>query len=368
MVGIRRFELLTSSKGGEPDTTLTTQFLLNNWDAMESIENRAITKGSALDSYRKLITKKYKNREDYLATLVGRAESFAQILGLAGHTHPNKDVATRCRSLGELESTQAYPLPLELFADKQLKVEDQLPAILDYLIAFYVRRNITLVPKASNIRARMIRLAHLLHSHEWTGADILPIIKNGINEAEGLNDIAASDQQLRDALISDGIYDKNAKTTRFVLIDLERKLPGKSYFGKGNPDSLDKYGGKHPLWSIEHILPEGSLPDVWREDISPDDPTHADELQQQYVHLIGNLTLTPYNSEWSQRPFTDKVSYVDKGTQQIAGLSMPLKINAALADTEHGESLSGKTRWTVADIERRSAWFANQILKVYTLK
>ena len=356
------------SKDGEPDTTLTTQFLLNNWDAMESKENKAITKGSALDSYRKCITEKYKQGEDYLATLVGRAESFAQILGLAGYTHPNKDVATRCRSLGELESTQAYPLLLELFSDKQLEVEDQLPAILDYLIAFYVRRNITLVPKASNIRARMIRLAHLLRHHKWTGDEILPIIKNGTDEAEGLSTIAASDQQLHDALCTDGIYDKNAKTTRFVLIDLERKLPGKSYFGKGTPDSLDKYNGKRPIWSIEHILPEGPLPDVWREDISPDDPTHADELQQQYVHLIGNLTLTPYNSEWSQRPFTDKVSYVDKGTQQIAGLSMPLKINAALADTANGEELNDKKRWTVDDITRRSAWFANQILKVYTLK
>jgi hypothetical protein len=356
------------SKDGEPDTTLTTQFLLNNWDAMESTENKAITKGSALDSYRTRIAQMYKDRKDYLATLVDRAESFAQILGLDGHTHPDAEVAARCRALGELESTQAYPLLLELFWDKQLEVDDQLPAILDYLIAFYVRRNITLVPKASNIRARMIRLAHLIRRGTWKGEQILPIIKNGTDEAEGLNDIAASDQQLRDALCTDGIYDKNAKTTRFVLIDLERKLPGKSFFSKGTPDSLDKYDGKHPIWSIEHILPEGTLPEIWREDISPDYPSHADELQQQYVHLIGNLTLTPYNSEWSQRPFPEKVSYVDKGTQQVAGLSMPLKINTALVDAEHGETLKTKKRWTVDDITRRSAWFADQILKIYALQ
>ena len=82
---------------------------------------------------------------------------------------------------------------------------------------------------------------------------------------------------------------------------------------------------------------------------------------------IGNLTLTPYNSELGQRTFDEKKRYKDPTSSDVTGLAMPLKINASIPDVENGETLESKTTWTADDIKRRSAWFADQITKLYSL-
>ncbi|MBM6981115.1 MAG: DUF262 domain-containing protein [Bifidobacterium thermophilum] len=361
----------TLSRDGEPDTTITTQFLLNNWDAFESEDNRSITKSSALKLYRSRIRQYYsEKRSDYLSILQERAGIYAQILCLPEHEHHDQTIAKRLKALVQLESTQSYPLLMELLGDPGLELEDTLPQILDYLIAFYVRRNITLVPKSSNIRARIIRLTRELKQHKYTGIAVLNLIRNGEGDIQGLNAISVDDNVLHTTLCTQGIYDKNKATTRFVLIDLERRLPGEGIVSKARPDTFDDFvkdNTKQRRWSIEHILPEGNLPDTWNNAISPDNPDHAKEIQAECVHLIGNLTLTPYNSELGQRTFDEKKRYKDPTSSDITGLAMPLKINVSIPDVENGETLESKTTWTADDIKRRSAWFADQIAQLYSL-
>jgi len=359
----------TLSRDGEPDTTITTQFLLNNWDAFESEDNRSITKGSALKLYRGRIRQFYSDkRSDYLSILQERASIYAQVLCLPNHEYPDQTIAKRLKALVQLESTQSYPLLMELLEDSSLELGDVLPQILDYLIAFYVRRNITLVPKSSNIRARIIRLTRELKQHKYTGEAVLNLIRNGEGEIQGLNTISVDDNVLRSTLCAQGIYDKNKATTRFILIDLERRLPGEGIVSKAHPDTFDDFiNDKTRRWSIEHILPEGNLPDTWNNAISPDNPDQAKEIQAECVHLIGNLTLTPYNSELGQRTFDEKKRYKDPTSSDITGLAMPLKINVSIPDVENGETLESKTTWTADDIKRRSAWFADQIAQLYSL-
>ena len=361
----------TLSRDGEPDTTITTQFLLNNWDAFESEDNRSITKGSALKLYRGRIRQFYSDkRSDYLSILQERASIYAQILCLPNHEYPDQNIAKRLKALVQLESTQSYPLLMELLEDSSLELGDILPQILDYLIAFYVRRNITLVPKSSNIRARIIRLTRELKQHKYTGEAVLNLIRNGEGEIQGLNTISVDDNVLHTTLCTQGIYDKNKATTRFILIDLERRLPGEGIVSKARPDTFDDFvkdSTKQRRWSIEHILPEGNLPDTWNNAISPDNPDQAKEIQAECVHLIGNLTLTPYNSELGQRTFDEKKRYKDPTSSDITGLAMPLKINASIPDVDDGETLESKTTWTADDIKRRSAWFADQIAQLYSL-
>ncbi|WP_300746080.1 DUF262 domain-containing protein [uncultured Bifidobacterium sp.] len=361
----------TLSRDGEPDTGITTQFLLNNWDAFESEDNRSITKSSALKLYRSRIRQYYsEKRSDYLSILQERAGIYAQILCLPEHEHHDQTIAKRLKALVQLESTQSYPLLMELLGDPGLELEDTLPQILDYLIAFYVRRNITLVPKSSNIRARIIRLTRELKQHKYTGIAALNLIRNGEGDIQGLNAISVDDNVLRTTLCTQGIYDKNKATTRFVLVDLERRLPGEGIVSKARPDTFDDFAKdntKQRRWSIEHILPEGNLPDTWNNAISPDNPDQAKEIQAECVHLIGNLTLTPYNSELGQRTFDEKKRYKDPTSSDVTGLAMPLKINASIPDVENGETLESKTTWTADDIKRRSAWFADQIAQLYSL-
>jgi len=41
----------------------------------------------------------------------------------------------------------------------------------------------------------------------------------------------------------------------------------------------------------------------WQTNLGP----QWQEVQKKYLHTIGNLTLTAYNSEMSDRPFMDKM-------------------------------------------------------------
>ena len=56
-------------------------------------------------------------------------------------------------------------------------------------------------------------------------------------------------------------------------------------------------------YSVKHIMPQ-SMPDKWRSDLKQDgDP---DEIHEIWLHKAANLTLTGYNSAYSNSPFVDK--------------------------------------------------------------
>ncbi len=56
-------------------------------------------------------------------------------------------------------------------------------------------------------------------------------------------------------------------------------------------------------YTIEHILPQNpNLSAQWRQDIG----SEWKRVQETWLHTLGNLTLTGYNSDYSDRPFADK--------------------------------------------------------------
>ena len=110
------------------------------------------------------------------------------------------------------------------------------------------------------------------------------------------------------------------------------------------------------IWSIEHILPQGpNLLDEWKDMISPDDREKANEIQDEYVHLLGNLTLTPYNSELGNRTFKEKIDFKDKDTE--VGLKLELGLNNSI-DVE-------KDSWNIDDINKRNEVLIQDVLKIF---
>ena len=78
-------------------------------------------------------------------------------------------------------------------------------------------------------------------------------------------------------------------------------------------------------FTIEHILPQNeNLSPAWQEALGPE----WQRIQQTWLHTLGNLTLTGYNSEYSDRPFLSK--------RDIPGgfRESPLKLNAGLGQLE----------------------------------
>lgn len=357
---------------GDTDGGVVTQFLLNNYDAFEGTSTTSTTKGKALSDYQDLLKEQRRSGGDYLSVLIERAHIFAWIKGI-GEAGPDwsSEIDNKLSTLDKLDATQALPLLMYLLCKRdELQIDDGLSEILDALTSFYVRRNVVLNLKSSGIRSKMLSMIRAIDREGFKGSRLADYV------CGTLRDMCATDEQFRAAL-EQGIYDKNKKTTRVILIEIERKIGKCPTFDKGHLDSLDKFevssSGKvkRPVWSIEHILPEGKLPPCWVDMIASGDSELAARYQAEKVHLLGNLTLTPYNSELSQKPFANdadpyqgsKRDYQKKDTGTYVGLRSGLFLNGSIADVENGECLEDKSSWTIEDIERR-----NKVLSAYALE
>jgi hypothetical protein len=70
---------------------------------------------------------------------------------------------------------------------------------------------------------------------------------------------------------------------------------------------LENHGRKERVsvdeYTIEHILPQNkTLSAGWKVDLGSD----WERIQQTYLHTLGNLTLTGYNSEYQDKTFVEK--------------------------------------------------------------
>ena len=98
-----------------------------------------------------------------------------------------------------------------------------------------------------------------------------------------------NDKEFRDGLVTYQLYEGSRSEQRRLIIetfeqDYEHKEPAEL---KG--------------LTVEHIMPQ-DLTDEWRAALGSD----ANAIHARLLHTLGNLTLTGYNPELSNRPFNEK--------------------------------------------------------------
>ncbi|WP_101007338.1 GmrSD restriction endonuclease domain-containing protein [Helicobacter pylori] len=137
---------------------------------------------------------------------------------------------------------------------------------------------------------------------------------------------------------------KNSFTTK-ELYDSNKTEKARYYL-----ERLENFDTKEPIntqeCTIEHIMPK-KLDEKLKRDLGE----NFQAIHDKYLHTIGNLTLTGYNSEYSNRSFQEKRD-MEKGFKQS-----PLKLNQSLKDLESfGEK----------EIEKRANDLADWALKIWT--
>ncbi|MCG2486571.1 DUF262 domain-containing protein [Staphylococcus epidermidis] len=332
-------------KEDEVDDTKLRQFILYNYDGLENYENaQSLTKGKIVKKYEKLFNEKKAN---YIENLIYRAKIFNKI------SNNERQYTFSLSGLSKLDATTSYPLLLNLMTKQEEYelTEEHINKIVNILIILYVRRNITLIPKASNLRHDLLTIKNYIYKNGLKADDIVMYINKEIKK------IIPKDEQLASSL-DNGIYDRNKKTTRFILITLEREKG--NFFNKAKRDTLDEFTNEKGtlIWSIEHILPQGlNLSDYWKDVISPDDREKAMEIRDEYVHKLGNLTLTPYNSELGNKTFVEKLNFSDN--KDLVGLNLGIYLN---------ESINKKSnQWNIEDIEERNSSLVKDVIEIFKL-
>jgi len=139
-----------------------------------------------------------------------------------------------------------------------------------------------------------------------------------------------TDAEFREALETRDVYDMR---TCFYLLDrLEN-------FSKERIDTSN--------FSIEHVMPQNEdLRPEWRAMLGSDWKT----VQETWLHRLGNLTLTGYNSTYSDKPFSDKKTIA-------AGFSdSPLRLNKFIRE---------QPAWDAKTIEQRGKLLAEKAVTVW---
>jgi predicted transport protein len=111
-------------------------------------------------------------------------------------------------------------------------------------------------------------------------------------------------------------------------------------------DRLENHRSREPTdttgYTVEHIMPQNeSLPAAWRSMLGDG----WEEVHETWLHRLGNVTLTGYNSEYSDRPFEEKKT-IEGGFNQSS-----VRLN---------EFVRNQPVWTAQQMEERSELLAKR--------
>ena len=228
--------------------------------------------------------------------------------------------------INDLRMEVSYPFLIKVHNDyaEHIITEDELLEILRLCISYVFRRSICDIPTNSLNKT-------------------FATLRNEIRQDDYLNSIKAffilrddykefpNDEKFVAAFISRDIY--NMRSRNFILSHLEN-FENKSIIVVEN-------------YTIEHIMPQNkNLSIEWQTMLG----ANWREIQKTYLHTIGNLTLTCYNSEMSDHSFLTKID-MEGGFKESA-----LRLNGFVVK---------QTEWTESTIKTRAKLLAEKAKKIW---
>lgn len=224
---------------------------------------------------------------------------------------------------------------LERYRQDRLSASE-VTRMLSYLESFVVRRYMALTPP-NDLRSTFARLTQQIRSKTQAKS-----FENAL--VVGLQEPLRrwpTDDELLEHLKLRPLYRKGAqRQASFVLRRIAERLEGKECpyisFGTSSSD-----------YSIEHILPQ-TLSARWQADLSQWGDPAPMQTRDTRLDVIGNLTITAYNSELSNKSFADKKLEIEKNLR-----------------LEISKGVLCRTKWTRDEIDARSEELWEVAVKIW---
>ena len=254
----------------------------------------------------------------------------AMALGVA--THPALKQAFH--DLRELKVDVAYPFLLDVYHDYsqgRLTAQDVLD-IVRLAESYVFRRAICAIP-TNSLNKTFAGLSRSLQKNRYVES-----VKAAFLLLPSYRRFPSDDEFMREVKLRD-LY--NFRSRSYWLRRLENH-------GRKERVAVEDY-------SIEHILPQNpTLSPQWQAELGED----WQRIQQTWLHTLGNLTLTGYNSEYSDHPFAYKRDQVtSKDGKKIGFKYSALNLNEGLGQVD---------QWNEAAIKARAERLATEAVKVWT--
>jgi len=303
------------------------------------------TRPNLLDIYEKIIT---KDPHVFLDELTYNAELYSRIICRDTDSTSPK-LSDTYQSLSRVQGAPSHLLLLylEKYRDELGITESDISEIAGLMITFFVRRNLTDVPPTRDVARMFMTIIDDIEEKSIKGGEVLNTVRLRLLSRLASDDVF--EEKLRGA-----IYEENTDVTRFILC----KLAESSMTRETKVDLWQRNTNSGYTWTIEHIFPQGNeIPKAWIDMIADGDKQKAKELQEQYVHTLGNLTITGFNSALSNKPFTEKRDKKDNDGNDI-GYKNGLNLNKGIAKKEV---------WTVDEIEKRTDMLVSKVLEMWKI-
>lgn len=192
------------------------------------------------------------------------------------------------------------------------KREEEFNNILKLFGNYALRRNIAHIPSSSLRRFYASLYTHIFAKNPQNYDHYYKAVEAYLCTLK-TEDKMPSDHDFLDGLYYEKLYVNNKLNILHYFFDLIENS------GKEKLNLSDL--------SIEHIMPE-TLNQDWMDDLGE----NYEEIFEKYVHTLGNLTLTGYNSEYSNLKFSTKKKkyqeWRDEGNVKVIKLNEELSSDA----------------------------------------
>lgn len=228
----------------------------------------------------------------------------------------------------KLDNHVVYPFLLKLYDDysRQILIKEDFKKILQVVISYLWRRAICEIP-TNSLSKTFATLYQAVDKEDYVNSIIKAFVFKSIYKR------FPSDYEVREKLQTKDIY--HFRLRKYLL------------------EALENYYHKEPIdlntanYTIEHIMPQNIEHNLlWQQMLGED----WQEVHSLYLHTLGNLTITGYNAEMSNKSFGEKVNG-ESGFKHSH-----LKLNESIAQCDV---------WNKKSIQRRTNILTDIILKIW---
>lgn len=256
---------------------------------------------------------------------------------LKGKTDDN-ELSQCIYRLNRIETTVTRPFFLEVLRleSEQRLLPGQVREIFLTAENFLLRRTICNLP-TNSLNKIFLALHREIMRYDGTDENYVEKFKYAlISRRQKAR--CPDDEEFAAAFSERAVYLMNSKSRLYILERLENY---------GTKEAMDVYKGcDDGIFSIEHIMPQ-SLTSAWTHELGDD----YKEIYETWINRIANLTLTAYNSKYSNCTFEQKKNMTD-GFKDSG-----FRLNKYIAEKE---------KWGPEELEQRDEELVKRALEIWS--
>lgn len=311
-----------------PDKLLDNFFI----DYLNMKSDGFVKESEAYKSFKQVYVEGKYDNEKMLQEILHYAKQY--YVFCYGSSDLGAEVNKALAGLRKLKQTTVYLFLFRVFDDYENGIinKNELARVLKMLLSYSIRRLVCEIG-SNTLRGLYKTLYGRVFEQKENKNTYYDSLVSFFLQQTSKNTIP-SDNEFVTALQEKNLYSKNA-LCKYLLCAIENQ-------GKETLDTENL--------SIEHIMPQNkNLSMSWQKMLGE----NWQSVHEKYLHTLGNLTLTGYNSELGDKPFEKKKEKLEETITHIAVLYSDVK---------------DKSEWNSVNMEKRAKRLAEIILKLFPIE